>query len=301
MRGPVGYHRHVSTTLERRVLDFVADRIGPVSTSRRLSGGDVAHPFAVELDDGRRVFAKTHAAPPPGFFTTEASGLRWLREPGAVRIPSVLVVADEPPVLVLEWIRIGGRAPRSDEREAAFGRSLAELHLAGSPCFGREDGRTTGSRGLPNEPCSTWAEFYATQRLLPLARLAVEAYALPTDTVAGLEHVAGRLDELVGPPEAPSRLHGDLWGGNRLIDDTGRSWLIDPACFGGHREFDLGMMRLFGGFGDAVFAAYEEVHPLADGHEDRVLLNQLAPLTVHAIKFGGPYVAATGEAVARYR
>ena len=212
-----------------------------------------------------------------------------------------MAVADDPPVLVLEWIPLGGANRESAKHEADFGRSLAELHQAGAPYFGREDGRTTGSRGLPNNRCSTWAEFYATQRLLPLARLAVEAYALPSETARGLETIAGRLDELVGPVEAPARLHGDLWGGNRLIDNTGRSWLIDPACVGGHREFDLAMMRLFGGFGDDVYAAYEEVWPLTVGHDERVLLNQLAPLTVHAIKFGGPYVTATAEAVARYR
>ena len=69
----------------------------------------------------------------------------------------------------------------------------------------------------------------------------------------------------VAPPEPPARLHGDLWAGNRLVDGDGRSWLIDPAAHGGHREFDLAMMRLFGGFGADCFAAYEEVHPLAPG------------------------------------
>ena len=83
-------------------------------------------------------------------------------------------------------------------------------------------------------------------------------------------------------------------------DREGRSWLIDPAAHGGHREFDLAMMRLFGGFGPACFAAYEEAHPLAPGWEDRVALHQVAPLVVHAIKFGGGYVSAATEAIARY-
>lgn len=291
----------MSASLERRTADFVSEHVGDVASTRRLSGGDVAHSFAVELLDGGRVFAKTHAAPPTGFFTTEAAGLTWLREPAVVNVPDVLAVSDDPPVLVLEWIPLGGGARRPHGSEAEFGRSLARLHQAGAPCFGREDGRTTGSRGLPNDQRTTWADFYATRRLLPLARLAAEAYVLPDDTVAGLERIAGRLVDLVGPPEPPARLHGDLWGGNRVIDNAGRSWLIDPACFGGHREFDLAMMRLFGGFDEAVFTAYAEVWPLAEGHESRVLLNQLAPLTVHAIKFGGPYVSATADAVARYR
>lgn len=109
-----------------------------------------------------------------------------------------------------------------------------------------------------------------------------------------------RLEDLLGLPEAPARLHGDLWAGNRLVDVNGNNWLIDPACFGGHREFDLAMMRLFGGFGDDAFAAYDEAFPLADGWRDRIALHQIAPLVVHAIKFGGGYVSAVAEALDQY-
>ena len=261
-----------------------------------VSGGDVAAAYRADLDDGRRVFVKTHDDPPPSFFTTEATGLRWLRDVGSVLVPEVLAVSDDPPFLALEWIDEGRPGPGT---EADLGRGLAELHLAGAPAFGREDRRTTGSRGLPNEPCETWAEFYATQRLLPLARLARDGRALPDAAIADLERVAARLGDLGGPAEPPARLHGDLWAGNRLVDRDGRSWLIDPAAHGGHREFDLAMMRLFGGFGAACFAAYDDVHPLADGWEARVPLHQLAPLVVHAIKFGGGYVAGTERALAQ--
>jgi len=259
------------------------------------AGGDVAESFRVVLGDGRIVFAKTKRGAPTGFFSTEAAGLHWLQDADAVPVPTVVLVSDEPPLLVLEWIDEG--SPGSST-EADFGRALAELHRAGAHTFGREDRRTTGSRGLPNEPCDTWVEFYATQRLLPLARLASEGAALPGRTVADIEGVAARLDDLGGPPEAPARLHGDLWAGNRLVDDIGDSWLIDPAAHGGHREFDLAMMRLFGGFGSACFDTYQEVSPLADGWEQRVPLHQLAPLIVHAIKFGGAYVGGTEGAVA---
>ncbi len=106
-----------------------------------------------------------------------------------------------------------------------------------------------------------------------------------------MERLAGSLERFDdGAP--PARLHGDLWAGNRLVDPSGASWLIDPAAHGGHREFDLAMMRLFGGFAPAAFAAYEEAHPLSPGWADRVELHQIAPLVVHAIKFGGGYVGA---------
>jgi fructosamine-3-kinase len=269
-----------------------------------VHGGDVAMAFAVDLDDGRRVFAKTHPAAPPHFFTTEATGLRWLRDGvapgGPIAVPEVLAVSDDPPNhLVLEWID-EGRGSRGADAERAFGVGLARLHAAGAPCFGREDRRTTGSRGLPNEPAATWAEFFAANRLLPLARLARDAGALPASAVTGLGRVAERLGEFGAADEPPARIHGDLWAGNRLVGADGRHWLVDPAAHGGHREFDLAMMRLFGGFGAGCFRGYEEVAPLASGWEARVPLHQIAPLVVHAIKFGGGYVPAATDAIARY-
>ena len=262
-----------------------------------LGGGDNARSSRVELADGRTVFAKTQPGAPAGFFGTEAAGLTWLREAGALAVPEVLAVSDgEPNLLVLEWIDEGSRGAT----EADFGRGLAALHRAGAPSFGRQDRRTTGSRGLPNEPCDTWASYFATQRLLPLAGIARDEAALPTGVIADLEALAGRRDALGVPDEPPARLHGDLWAGNRLVDRDGRSWLIDPAAHGGHREFDLAMMQLFGGFGPEAFAAYHEVFPLADGWRERIPLHQVAPLVVHAVKFGGGYRAAAAGAIGQY-
>ncbi|MFA9565120.1 MAG: fructosamine kinase family protein [Acidimicrobiales bacterium] len=275
------FTERVAITLEATVLE-----------TARLGGGDVAESFRMRLDDGRTVFAKTHRDPPPEFFQTEAAGLTWLRESGAIAVPDVLAVADG--LLVLEWITEGAPVAAT---EANLGRALARLHRSGAPCFGRADRRTTGSRRLPNDPCPTWVEFYATQRLLPLARLAGDATALPPSAIKRLEAAADRLAELGGDVEPPARLHGDLWAGNRLIDASGTSWLIDPAAHGGHREFDLAMMRLFGGFGPDCHAAYAQEHPLSDGWEARVPLHQLAPLVVHAIKFGGGYVAGVDQAL----
>jgi fructosamine-3-kinase len=294
-RRPPGKNVAVDTKL-RQVIEGALGV--SIRRSRPVSGGDVATSYAVELDDGRRVFAKTHPAAPAHFFTTEAAGLSWLREADAVAVPEVLAVSDTAPNhLVLEWIDEG---PSRRETERELGTSLARLHRAGAPFFGREDRRSTGSRGLPNQPCATWAEFYARNRLLPLARLARDSSALPAGAIGALERLASRLSEFGAADEPPARLHGDLWAGNRLVDADGRSWLIDPAAHGGHREFDLAMMRLFGGFGAECFDSYQGAFPLADGWESRVALHQIAPLVVHAVKFGGGYVASAQRAIAQY-
>ena len=285
--------------MDSKVVMRLTELLGSsIDDVRVVAGGDVSEAFRVELTDGRLVFVKSHRSPPPGFFTTEAAGLSWLAECDDILVPRVLAVCDDPPFLALEWIQEG---PQQAGTEPALGAALAGLHKSGAGAFGRSDRRTTGSLGLPNDPCKTWVEFYAKRRLLPLAKIATDRGSLPPTTIDDLESIAACLDAIGGPPEPAARLHGDLWAGNRMVDADGRSWLIDPAAHGGHREFDLAMIRLFGGYGDDVFAAYEQRHPLADGWEDRIELHQLAPLVVHAIKFGGGYVAAVERAVKHYR
>lgn len=273
---------------------------------RMVGGGDFAQSWCAEIasveegavvEIGVLVFVKTHENPPAHHFSTEARGLRWLKEAGSVAIPSVLGVSDNPPYLALEWIDEGGRDANS---EPTLGASLATLHQFPCACFGREDRRTTGSLGLPNEPCGSWAEFFSTQRLLPLARIASDRRALSETMIQRIESLARRLSEFTEFDVPPSRLHGDLWAGNRLVDWQGVNWLIDPACHGGHREFDLAMMQLFGGYGQRCFDVYQEQFPLSAGWQDRIQLHQLAPLIVHAIKFGRSYVAPTDEALSKY-
>jgi fructosamine-3-kinase len=267
------------------------------TNARRVGGGDINEAWHVTLAEGGEAFVKTRADAVPGEYATEVEGLAWLAEPGTLRTPRVLEVGDD--YLALEWIE-PGRMDTAGAEE--LGRGLATTHAAGALSFG--DSRSGvvadfGSLCLPNEPTVDWPSFYAERRLRPLARLADERGA-PSDTgFRAVERVCERIDELAGPPEPPARLHGDLWGGNVMADTEGRPWLIDPSAYGGHREVDLAMLRLFGAPSERVFAAYADVAPLAEGWGDRVRLWQLLPLLVHAVLFGGAYPAAA-ERVARH-
>jgi fructosamine-3-kinase len=103
------------------------------------------------------------------------------------------------------------------------------------------------------------------------------------------------------PAEPPARLHGDLWNGNVLWGADGGARVIDPAAYCGHREVDLAMLALFGlPQLERLVDAYQEVHPLADGWEDRLALHQLFPLLVHAALFGQGYGARAATLAARY-
>ena len=264
-----------------------------------MGGGDINDAFRVVLADGSDAFVKTRQDPAPGEYAAEAAALAWLAEPGALRTPRVLEVDER--YLALEWIapaRAGGLDPLGAEE---LGRGLAATHAAGAACFGGAGGPGSfGSLRLSNQPTGDWPTFYAERRLRPLARLARERGALTPSGAAQVERVCERLGELCGPTEAPARLHGDLWSGNVMADEQGRPWLIDPAAYGGHREVDLAMLRLFGAPSERVFAAYEELTPLADGWHKRVELYQLLPLLVHALLFGGSYRASAEGIAARY-
>jgi fructosamine-3-kinase len=270
-----------------------------VADARRVGGGCINEGWRVEFDGGGSAFVKTRQDVAPGEYTIEAGGLRWLAEPDAVRVPAVIAVSEEEPrFLALEWIDEG----RLDDHGAEeLGRGLAKLHAAGAEAFGGPGPELRiGAIALPNEPADDWPRFYADNRLRPLARQARAAGSLSRGGADAVESVCERIADLAGPPEPPARLHGDLWGGNVLAGADGRAWLIDPAAYGGHREVDLAMLRLFGAPSPRVFAAYHEAAPLADGHEERVGLWQLFPLLVHAVLFGGGYGASVESTARRY-
>jgi fructosamine-3-kinase len=280
------------------LAEAIARRTGhPVVATRRVAGGDINDTFDVRLADGRRLFVKTHASAPLGMFPTEARGLDWLRGHG-LRVPAVVAAADAaadtPAYLLLELIT--GRA-RRDTFDAELGAGLARLHRAGAPGFGHVEDNFIGRLPQSNTMAPTWAEFYAEQRLAVQVKSAVDSGRLARSWTARLARLAVRMPALTVPPEPPARLHGDLWSGNVISDEQGGPVLIDPAVYGGHREVDLAMLRLFGSPSPDLLAAYQEVWPLDPDHATRLRLYQLYPLLVHVNLFGGSYTQAAEAAL----
>ena len=239
-------------------------------------------------------------------FAAEASSLRWLAEADAVPVPEVLAVTEAS--LVISMIPPGHATPSAAFR---FGTELARLHAAGSEDFGAPWRGFIASLPLDNTPAppgqpaigvgaaprgTRWPQWYASRRLLPYLRRAVDSGALRPEDGRLVEAVMERIDSLAGPAEPPSRIHGDLWAGNVLWSGD-RGWLIDPAAHGGHRETDLAMLALFGApHLDRILAGYNDTTPLAAGWRSRVPLHQLHPLLVHACLFGASYAAEVRSA-----
>jgi fructosamine-3-kinase len=259
--------------------------LGPTLHAEPIAGGDINDAWRVELADGRRVFVKTHGAPPPGMYAAEAAGLAWLAE-GPIRVPRVLAVADG--FLALEWLELGrGRSAGSGPGatfDEQLGRGLAQLHALGAPGLGHTRDNYLATLPQDNTPAADLPTFWIERRLRPtIARLGDAAL------LTRLDRLAAR-PERFGPPERPARLHGDLWWGNVGRAGGGEPVVFDPAVYGGHREIDLAMLALFGGLGDTLLDAYREIWPLDPEWRSRLGLWQLYPLAVHAVLFGGGYV-----------
>ena len=280
----------------RSIADRAEQVLGSaVVATSPVAGGDICISTRLRLTDGRSALMKTRPNAPAGFFEAEARGLRWLAEPGAVPVADVLAVA--PDCLILGWVE---PMRPSAEHAVALGHGLAALHRAGAETFGNAEPGFIGPLPLAAGTTDSWPDFFAAKRVLPYLKLAADRGHIGDDDRRAVEDAVARIDELAGPGEPPARLHGDLWSGNVVWADGPSAVLIDPAAHGGHRESDLAMLALFG-ITDLprLMDAYAEVHPLADGWEERQPLHRLFPLLVHAALFGGRYGASAGDAARR--
>ncbi|MDF2235653.1 fructosamine kinase family protein [Albimonas sp. CAU 1670] len=239
---------------------------------RRLPGGDLNLAVLVELDDGRRIVAKTGPAP-----RTEARMLVALRAAGAPT-PEVLGASDS--TLALEALPEDGGF--SDEGWRGLGRMLRRLHETPGPAYGWPEPYAFGPVAIPAnaDPALDWPAFWGERRLL------AEAPRLAPALARRLERLAASLPERLPRRPLPGLLHGDLWSGNLLASGGRLSGLVDPACCHGPGEVDLAMLTLFGAPGPQFAAGYGALDP---GAAERRPVYQLWPAIVHLRLFGGGY------------
>ena len=272
-----------------RIEDWAGERI---TGTQSIGGGCIANARRVTTGSGRSFFLKS------GFdnsmFRNEANGLRELAKAKAVRVPEVLLQGDD--FLLLEFIPQGERKRNFFED---FGRQFAQMHRYQAEQFGFYEDNFIGATPQINIPvgeeATNWTSFYMNKRLLFQFQLAERNGYADEKLRAGFRKLEEKVEDiLAGSEEPPTLLHGDLWSGNYMSDENGEPVIIDPAVYYGHREADLAMTKLFGGFSSEFFAAYREAYPLPDGYEYRENIYLLYHVMNHLNLFGSSYY---GQAV----
>jgi fructosamine-3-kinase len=259
-----------------------------ITRYEKVQGGDINESYCLQ-STGNKYFLKLNDADRlPHMFEREAEGLEALRVNSTIVIPGVIKhgIINDRQWLLLEWIEKGAVKKESLQN---FGAKLAQMHRTPQPYFGWHNNNYIGSLLQTNTQYDNWAEFYIQCRLMPLIKLLFDADTFTKQEMTIAELASKRI-AVSFPNEPPALLHGDLWAGNYTITATGDAVFFDPAVYFGHREMDIGMTQLFGGFDNAFYNAYQEVYPLENGWQQRLSLTQLYPLLVHAVLFGGHYI-----------
>jgi fructosamine-3-kinase len=242
---------------------------GELRTSRRLGGGSLSQIVQVTLADGREAIVKGGPAP-----RTEAAMLNAIAASGA---PAPAVLAVSAKALVIEVVPASGSLNRA---WPSLGEAAATLHAAKGRSYGWAENYAFGAVAIVNNWEDRWPRFWAEHRLLTHCAHISAALARRIEALAA--DLSNRL------PAQPSLalLHGDLWGGNVLVANNRVSALIDPACYYGHAEVDIAMLKLFDTPSAAFYEAYGASEP---GHEERLVIYQLWPALVHLRLFGNSY------------
>lgn len=282
--------------IARSIADAVAAPFR-IESRAGIGGGCINAAFRID-GGGRTYFVKTNAPSALDMFAAEAAGLAEIGRSRTVRVPQPVCHGGNRQAawLVLEWIDFRG-AQRDSNR--ALGRALAALHRMTAPQFGWQRDNTIGATPQINALCSNWNEFWREHRLGYQLALAAKNGA-PKSLLAKGERLARDFPVLLeGCAVKPALLHGDLWGGNAGFDATGTPLIFDPAVYYGHREADLAMTELFGGFGADFHAAYREAYPLDAGYPTRRQLYNLYHVLNHYNLFGSGY-ARQAESMVDY-
>lgn len=287
--------------IEGRPLQDALQNLGYEAPRARTSvgGGCIANGQRLVFPDGRKLFLKSGPLSAV-MFTAEAAGLACLAGSGTrVHVPRPLAVGPESdPYLLLESVESGERGPAyADE----LGVGLVEIHRTSNDRgYGFDHDSFIGSTPQSNEWSKHWIEFFGEQRLRFQLEIARRNGRLDGRLGTAIESIIDRLGDLLPEPERSSLIHGDLWGGNLMSRDDGVPVLIDPAVYYGHREADLAMTRLFGGFPARFYDSYREAWPLEPGFDERVDLYNLYHMLNHLNLFGGGYLGGVQSIVRRY-
>lgn len=254
-----------------------------------VGGGSINDTYKVIINGSKKYFLKLNSLVAfPGLFEKEKNGLEFLARQNCIRIPSIIFyeTADNYQLLLLEWIEAG---IRNESFWKKFGEQLAQLHIISAEHFGFPEDNYMGSLPQENTIANNWVEFFIQYRLQPQINLARNQDRLDKSHIASFEILFKKLDSIFNT-EKSSLLHGDLWSGNFMCTDQSLPVLIDPAVYFGHRNMDLAMTTLFGGFDKTFYDSYHYYYSLPPNYREQWEVCNLYPLLIHLNLFGKSYL-----------
>lgn len=263
-----------------------------------VGGGNINSAYCLHTHTGKLMLKTNSKSTYPQMFVREAEGLKAIAATNTIAVPDVILQDDfdDTSILVLGWVD-GRRA--TEKASAEMGLQLAAMHKNSAGYFGFEHNNYMGSLPQGNRKHDNWLGFFIEERLQPMVKMAVDKGLLHKNDVKNFDHLYLKLPHLFNE-EAPSLIHGDLWGGNYLIGMDEKPYLIDPAVSYAHRECDIAMTTLFDGFSPTFYDAYNEAFPLQPGWQNRLGLWNLYPLLVHLNLFGLGYLGQVREVMREY-
>jgi protein-ribulosamine 3-kinase len=276
--------------LLNKIESVVNDRI---IDTHSVSGGCISDSQIIKTQSGNMYFLKVNYSQPEDMFIKEANGLKELRKADTISVPEVILADSN--FILLQAIENNLRIRNFFED---FGRKFAELHKYKAKHYGFFENNYIGSTPQINIPFENesynWTEFYFNKRILFQYEFAVKNGYADSTLTSLIKRLEKKISDILkGSDEPPCLLHGDLWSGNYIVDNKGKACLIDPAVYYGHREADLAMTKLFGGFSSEFYNAYNEYYPLPEGYEYRENIYKLYHVLNHLNLFGAGYYNQT--------
>ncbi|KAF1944304.1 Ketosamine-3-kinase [Clathrospora elynae] len=216
--------------------------------------------------------------------------------------------------LVTDFLHFTSRSAVKSKLAQSLAAKLAKLHTTPAPTpegydkpmFGFPVTTCCGDTPQDNTYKESWADFYAQNRLRYIIGRAEMRIGKDKELHKLVENTASRVvPRLLGDDHlnngkgiTPVIVHGDLWSGNASVGviDSYKGGPEDvifdsSACYA-HNEYELGIMRMFGGFGSSFLEEYHTLCPKmepVEEYDDRVKLYELYHHLNHYAMFGGSY------------
>ncbi|MFC2085976.1 fructosamine kinase family protein [Bacteroidota bacterium] len=280
----------------------VEARVGEISMIRSVGGGCISNASRIDAA-GHSFFLKWSTGEAGNTFEAESEGLQTLRSAGSnLLIPEVLAVQNMGPQAVagsilMRWVDEG---PKGSAFWHRLGVALASLHHQTGQSFGFGSDNYIGRIVQVNGYQDNWVDFFRDRRLDYQRGVARNFGRWRTDWDAHFDRLMRLLPDILPDSPVASLVHGDLWAGNVLATVDAVPVLIDPAAHYAHREVDLAMSELFGGFDRLFYQAYNEAWPLEPEYATRRDVYNLYHLINHLNHFGQGYSSQVGAILQAY-